>query len=117
MKALIEKYIALTVPSMKPSRQISRLPQSGHHRRRTGAAEADFIGFGANASTSIAIKTTGTLQKAKAHCQVPTKGSTSGSIRATGKISPTISPLVYTAVAKPILCGAQARTAEGIVTC
>ncbi len=66
----------------------------------------------------IAKMATGALQNTKPHCQLPpTIGSTKGSINATGRISPISRPLVYTAVAKPIRCGSQLRTAGGMVTC
>jgi hypothetical protein len=86
--------VALIVPSMMPSRQISGLFQSGHQRRRAADA-SPLADTGASASTRAAITATGTLQTTKPHCQLPpTSGSTSGSINATGRISPISRPLV-----------------------
>ena len=93
---MVAKYVALTVPSMMPSRQIRELPQSGHQRRRA-AAFAPFVAAcrGAKARTATAMTATGTLQNAKPHCQLPpTIGKTSGNISATGANSPISKPLV-----------------------
>ena len=76
-----------------PSCQISRLRQSGHHLRLASAAP--FSARGANTKTASAMIATGTLQNTKPHCQLPpTSGSTSISMKATGRISPTSRPLV-----------------------
>jgi hypothetical protein len=65
-----------------------------------------------------AISTTGMAQTTKLARQLlPTNGSTTGMVSATGRISPTSSPFVNTAVPKPMCCGVQLRTSGGSEGC
>src|ERR1051326_6160293 len=97
MNVLAPKYAELTEPSMMPIRHISGSLQSGHQLwRATGSFAFAFAAScrGDMAIADAAIIATGTLQATNAFCHVPTMGMTSVSIRAPGRVSPIIIPLV-----------------------
>src|ERR1700730_16767341 len=94
-KALVTKYIELTLPRIAPSRQISGRRQSGHHRRAAVTVPLTLRGRGAQAITSKAVAKTGTDQTTKFSRQLLSiSGSTSGMVSATAIVSPARSPLV-----------------------
>src|ERR1700756_607371 len=94
-KALVTKYIALTLPRIAPSRQISGRRQSGHHARLATAAPFVPCGRGAQAMIKNAVAKAGIDQTTKLRRQLlSTSGNTSGIVSATAMVSPARSPLV-----------------------
>jgi len=75
---LVAKYVALIVPSIMPSRQMSAFRQSGH-QRRDGAARST-VEVGADTKTITAMIATGTLQMTKLHCHIQFHMDFAGSI-------------------------------------
>src|SRR5215469_496293 len=69
-KALVTMYIALTPPSMPPSRQTNGRRQSGHHSLRAAAARLAPCGRGAQAATKSAVAKTGIDQTTKLERQL-----------------------------------------------
>ena len=108
--------MALTVPSMMPSRQISRLPQSGHQRRR-GADALVAVGRGASRITSSAIAAIGTLQKAKAPLPRTDQRQDQGQRQGNRRQFADQQSVGVNGGGKAMRCGVQARTAGGMVTC
>jgi hypothetical protein len=107
------------LPRIRPSFQISGRFQSGHQRARLGAAPfPPLFRRGANRANRSAVPNTGSAQTTKSNRhELSTAGKTSGMVSATASVSPTRRPLVYTAVAKPMRCGNQARTSGGSAGC
>src|SRR5215467_14341776 len=94
-KALLTTYIALTLPSIAPSRQISGRRQSGHHSLLAAAAPFVPCGRGAQAMIKSAVAKAGIDQMTKLNRQLlSTSGRTSGMVNATAIVSPASSPLV-----------------------
>src|SRR5690242_4151222 len=99
-KALVTKYIELTLPRIAPSRQISGRRQSGHHSRPGVVAPFVIVlvvacGRGAQAIIRSAVAKTGIDQITKLSRQLSsTSGSTSGMVNATAMVSPASKPLV-----------------------
>jgi hypothetical protein len=94
-KALVTKYIELTLPRMTPSRQISGRRQSGHQSRPVAAAPLVPCGRGAQARIKSAVANAGIDQTTKLKRQLlSTSGSTSGMVSATAMVSPARRPLV-----------------------
>src|SRR5215470_8674601 len=85
--ALVTKYIALTPPSIAPSRQISGRRQSGHHARLAAATPFVLCGRGAQAMIKSAVAKAGIDQTTKLKRQLlSTSGSTSGIVNATATV-------------------------------
>src|SRR5215470_4540724 len=83
-KALVTKYIELTLPRIAPSRQISGRRQSGHHSGPVTAAPFAPCGRGAQAIIRSAVAKAGIDQTTKLSRQLlSTSGSTSGMVSAT----------------------------------
>ena len=88
----MQKYTLLMAPKMKLTFQISGLLQSGHPL--TGACVVS-LPFGASSAVNSAIAISGAPQIASAQRQeLPARGSTTGMVSITAKVSPTRRPLV-----------------------
>src|SRR5262249_60444731 len=77
-KALVTKYIALMLPRIAPSRQISGRRQSGHHRRPAAELPLAPCGRGAQARINKAVTKTGTDQTTKLSQLLSKSGRMSG---------------------------------------
>src|SRR5215470_2865156 len=80
-KALLQKYMLLTLPKRKPICQISLLLQSGHQLRPfAGRVAAPSLDGGASSTIKIAIASSGRPQTTKLQRQeLSTSGRTTGS--------------------------------------
>src|SRR5262249_37925714 len=94
-KALVTKYIELTLPRMAPSRQIGGRRQSGHHSRAAVAVLLPPCGRGTQAMIRNAVAKAGIDQITKLERQLKfTSGNTSGMVSAAARVSPASKPLV-----------------------
>src|ERR1700722_19123321 len=91
---LRQKYVLVTLPSVRPMRQLRRLFHFGNQPAACFAVRL-VADLGTNMATAMAVAINGTAHTPSATLQFPaTKGRTSDSIVATGMISPMMRPFV-----------------------